>query len=78
MRASGSVDVPCGYVVVDSAAEQLLEAEVCQCEYLVVHDGAMVCSDCGTVYGVVYGFNRYSGRVRRRRDWRRDRQEWGW
>lgn len=39
-----------------SVLEQPLEQ--CECPSLFVRDGAYVCWECGTVYGVVFGYNR--------------------
>jgi hypothetical protein len=46
------------------ALENALER--CECPTLFVRDGACVCWECGTVYGVVFGYNRPP----RRSSWR--------
>lgn len=63
MRDVPSIDVPCGYVpnhVVDE--ECVDQVETCLCSDLLVFDGALQCRECGTVYGLVYGYNRYPRR----------------
>ena len=57
-----SIDVPCGYVVTDDGHDVLVDYEPCDCSDLLVFDGALRCRECGTVYGVVWGFNRYPRR----------------
>lgn len=61
-------DRPCGYVLTDCVAEQFEQVDDCTCETLLVVNGAYQCTECGTVYGVVWGFNRFP---RGRRPWRR-------
>ena len=58
MRAAPSIDVPCGYVVTAQGLSDLVDSERCECEDLLVYDGLMRCRECGTVFGVVWGFNR--------------------
>ena len=58
MRDGLSIDSPCGYVVDHSGDWEIDWSERCHCSDLLVFDGAVRCRECGTVYGVVYGFNR--------------------
>jgi hypothetical protein len=68
MRDIPSVDASCGYYPTDLG--RLADAdETCDCQDLLVVDGAFRCRECGTVYGVVYGFSRFP-----RRAWRAQRR----
>ena len=69
LRNIESVAAPCGYSVTPEGHQEALEAETCECPDLIVVDGTCSCRECGTVYGVVYGFNRWYTR-RRWRQWR--------
>jgi hypothetical protein len=64
MRAQvNSSTESCGYVV----AQPVTDAdEACDCVDLLVWDGLFRCRECGTVYGLVYGYNHF----RPRRRWR--------
>jgi len=46
--------------------DALLELETCQCPDLMVADGCYQCWECGTVYGIVFGYARLPRRNRRR------------
>lgn len=58
MAVLDSIDAPCGFVLTDDGRQLLSDNEHCCCEDLLVYDGLMRCRECGTVYGVVWGFNR--------------------
>jgi len=66
MRAWDSVDRPCGFFVTESGKQPLTGTEECACTELLVQNGLYACWECGTVYAVVYGFNR----LPRRSHWR--------
>lgn len=54
------------YAVTPAGREMFLSADICRCNQLWVSDGAYRCHECGTIYGVVYGFtvpSRRAGRV---------------
>jgi hypothetical protein len=62
MRADASIDAPCGFVVTLEGLDILQEHERCECQDLLAWDGALRCRECGTVYGVVTGYNRFPRR----------------
>lgn len=58
MRDVFDYDSPCGYVVTCRGLSALLEASPCECPDILVVNGVNQCQDCGTVWGVVYGFSK--------------------
>lgn len=67
MRTTRSVDAPCGFRVAGRLSEQLSELESCSCETLIVTNGTYLCWECGTIYGLVYGWSRMPRRTSLRR-----------
>lgn len=60
------------FVLTDAGRQLLADYEPCVCEYIQVINGALLCAECGTVYGVVYAVDDWGFvRVRRRRQHRR-------
>lgn len=62
MQRIGSLDDSCGYVRDHSLDSEVDWDDTCRCTDLLVIDGAMRCAECGTVWGVVFGWNRYPSR----------------
>lgn len=56
----------CGYVLTDLGAADAAEGSSCACEDLLVIDGTYQCRECGTVYGIAYGW----AKPPRRSKWR--------
>lgn len=55
------------WVVTDEGRRASEEVPTCDdCDSLFVVNGCFMCCTCGTVYGLVWGFNRFPRRNRRR------------
>lgn len=54
------------YVLTDEGRDALLRLPTCSCSQLFVSDGCYTCHECGTIYGVVFGFTVAPSRLRRR------------
>lgn len=52
------------YVLTDQGREDLLRAPTCSCSQMFVTDGCYTCHECGTIYGVVFGFTMAPRRLR--------------
>jgi hypothetical protein len=57
----------CGYVLTALGTEAATDVETCECVDLLVVDGCFQCRECGTVYGLVFGWAKSP----RRTHWRR-------
>ena len=69
MRPVADFSRPCGLSVTDAGREAIEVAERCLCEQLLVIDGAYQCTECGTIFGLVYGWNKPPKRTHWRRSW---------
>lgn len=56
MPAIASVRTDVRYVLTDEGRYDLVAAKRCECAQLWVSDGVYRCDQCGTIYGVVFGF----------------------
>jgi len=66
MPASPSVRTDVRYVLTDVGRNDLLYAKHCECSQLWISDGVYRCDQCGTIYGVVFGFTVTPRRLKTR------------
>lgn len=68
MRADAILPDEGKFRITDAGVDALQTADDCDCSYLTVIDGVMMCTLCDTVYGIVYGYNKlpHTRGVRRR------------
>lgn len=56
MRAISAYATPGEWRVTSEGADAARDAETCTCEYLMVIEGVQMCTECDTVFGVVFAY----------------------